>query len=169
MRAGKRATVKAVVKQRWVLGRRSQRRGCAVWRWNKESRAGMREAVQRGGVVLSWRKCRSIDMEGAWGATGISGRGSSEGAWSRHTRVTARRDTRGLSLPEDASRLPVAWAKLWTSLNRLARTTTCASNQLCLGSPPCALGMNESGSKRTRPCVEARCAVSLPPLMQCHE
>lgn len=30
-------------------------------------------AVQRGGVVVCWRRCRSIDMEGAWGAMGVCG------------------------------------------------------------------------------------------------
>lgn len=64
------------------------------------------EAVQRGGVVVCWRKCRSIDMEGGlgvstglfWEGDSVEG-GSSEGAYTTHGReeTAADRDTRGLA------------------------------------------------------------------------
>ena len=70
------------------------------------------EAVQRGGVVVCWRVCRSIDMEGGLGYNGYFGvqqrRSVIRHKWSREggdgERHTKPRD----SLPEGAS-LCVAW------------------------------------------------------------
>lgn len=81
----------------------------------------------------------------------------------RHT-VEGRRRTERHSKPRDSTRGSETrrWrgcTQTFDLLKSLGRTTTCASNQLCLGSPPCALGTRQSGSKEASPCVDARCAV----------
>lgn len=89
---------------------------------------------------------------------------SSEGAiFDTRPRKTKARETLDapVNLRKRTHSCRVGAPQTFDLLKALGRMRTCASNQLCLGSPPCALGIRQSGSRETRPCIEARCAPSV--------